>query len=282
MTAVVYARNTIPKHAQLSAADVFIKLLPKETAGIEGTFRGVNLIEGRITREAIAAGRPLRRDQLLGLDESLPALAERIPAGHRALTIVVEGADTGGKRLEEGDRIDIALTVEGTHPDLGELMTRTLMRSVLVVDAAADAPQNRTPKRTTDRDSAITVAVTPDDANRLIVAQRTGTLQATLVSAADAATAEAIKADPVSRRELLGLKEVVPPRKFTIEKWTGNRVQVIEMSNDRIQESREVSSRAAAPVSTPAAHDVGPTIPSGVQVPANVALDQPTTVASTR
>jgi pilus assembly protein CpaB len=282
MTAVVYARNTIPKHAQLSAADVFVKLLPKETAGIEGTFRGVNLIEGRVTREAIAAGRPLRRDQLLGLDESLPDLAERIPAGHRALTIVVEGAQTGGKRLEEGDRIDIALTVEGTHPDLGELMTRTLMRSVLVVDAAADVPQNRRQKQATDRDAAITVAVTPADANRLIVAQRTGTLQATLVSAADVATAEASEAAPVSRRELLGLHEVAPPRKFTIEKWTGNRVQVIEMSDDRIQESRDVTSHAEAPVMAPAVQGVDRAIPSGVNRPANATLDQPSAVASTR
>jgi hypothetical protein len=50
----------------------------------------------------------------------------------------------------------------------------------------------------------------------------------------------------------LGLKEVVPPRKFTIEKWTGSQVRLIEMSDERIRESREVSSGRREVSSTPA------------------------------
>ena len=45
----------------------------------------------------------MREDFLLGLDESLPDLSERIPPGHRAVTVAIQGADTGGKRLAEGD-----------------------------------------------------------------------------------------------------------------------------------------------------------------------------------
>jgi pilus assembly protein CpaB len=284
LTPVVFALHMIPKHTQLTAADVFVRMLPKETAGIDGTFRGANLVEGRITRESIAAGRPLRRDHLLGLDEALPDLADRLPIGHRAVTISVQGADTGGKRLKEGDTIDLALTVEGTHPDLGEVLTRTLMRNVLIVDAAATAPQPRNTTATSrlpDRNSAITVAVTPADANKLIVAQRTGTLHATLVSAADAGADIAAEAEPVTRRQLLGLKEVPPARKFTVEKWTGNRVHILEMSDDRIRESRQVSTiRDEAPVSRPAPSpdDVTPRIPSGIEPPQfPVSFEQTTT-----
>ena len=287
MVPVVFALNVIPKNTRLTSRDVFVQQVPKGTKLPPGVFRGVNLVEGRITKETIAAGRAIREEMLLGLDESLPDLAERLPPGHRAVTIAVQGADTGGKRLTEGDRIDIAMTVEGTHPDLGEVTTRTLMRNVLVVDAAAYQPQvlRGTPQRVSDAlNSLITVAVPPADANKLIVAQRTGTLHATLVSAADAQAEANPPTDwAVNRRQLLGLKEIVPPRKFTVEKWTGSTVRVIEMSDDRIRESREMSAgrrevstspttpaqtpTATTPATTPAPHDLGRDAPSGVREP---------------
>ncbi|HZN35214.1 MAG TPA: Flp pilus assembly protein CpaB [Pirellulaceae bacterium] len=268
---LVFAKNVIPKNTRLTAADLFMGAVPKTEKKPEGMFHGINLVEGRITKETIAPGKIIREQNLLGLDESLPDLSNRLPEGHRAVTIIVQGADTGGKRLGEGDHIDIALTVEGSHPDLGEVMTRTLMHNVLIVDAAASRPLMRGTRRTTDLNgSSITVAVTPVDANKLIVAQRTGILQATLVSAKDNAPIGA-SADPVSRRQLLGLKEIVPPKKYTVEKWSGNSVQILEMSNDRIRESREISAgRREVPVSQPIpapANDQVGRIPTGVKVP---------------
>ena len=237
-------------------------------------YPGINLVVGRITKQTISAGRMLRESMFLGIDEELPELPDRLPAGHRAVTIVVQGADTGGQRLREGDHIDLALTVEGTHPDLGEVLTRTLMQNVLVVDAKAMRPRSNT-RRTTDQldGDSITVAVKPADANKLIVAQRTGTLQATLVSTSDAAGA-APADDTVTRRQLLGLKEVVPPKRFMIEKWSGNSVRVIEMNDDRIRESREVGAQHApvTKASEKAAEEVTQqqplNPPSGVRVPA--------------
>jgi pilus assembly protein CpaB len=269
MVQVVFARNVIAKHTRLTAGDVFVASVPKGSKLLPGTFRGINLVEGRVTKDTIAAGKVLREEHLMGLDESLPDLAERIPAGHRAVTIVIQGTDTGGKRLAEGDHIDIAMTVEGSHPDLGEVMTRTLMRNVLIVDAAAGRPVVRTNRRGIEQlSSTITVAVTPADANKLIVAQRSGTLQATLVSALDAAAPAGD--DAVSRRQLLGLKQIVPPRKFTIEKWSGSDVRVIEMSDERIQESRNApGSKSESPVArpAPAPGDVSRNLDSGVLVP---------------
>ena len=284
MVPVVYALNVIPKNTRLTARDVFVSQVPKGTKLPEGVFRGVNLIEGRITKTTIAPGKMIRHDMLLGLDESLPDLADRLPPGHRAVTIMVQGADTGGKRLAEGDYIDIAMTVEGTHPDLGELTTRTLMRKVLIVDAANSQPLVRGSRKTKEPTSSmITVAVPPGEANKLIVAQRTGDLQATLVSAADMST-EGINADDaINRRQLLGLKEIVPPKKYTVEKWTGTEMKVYEMSDDRVKESRDVSgARRQIPVkqTAPAAGDLGLDFPSGVKVSEAefVAAEQPLAV----
>lgn len=271
---IVYAKNVVPKHTRLSSADLFLGPIPADAKRPEGSFAGLNLIVGRITKETIGPGKIVRETHLLGMDDGLPDLSERLPAGHRAVTIVVQGAETGGKRLVEGDHVDIAMTVEGTHPDLGEVLTRTLMKNVLVVDSIASRPiQRGTTRRTSDLDgSSLTVAVPPADANKLIVAQRTGVLQVTLVSAQDAAAPSAD--DAVSRRQLLGLKEIVPPKRYTVEKWSGNTVKIFEMSDDRIRESRDVSNgrRDVVPVAAPAATPPSAEAarldaPSGVKVP---------------
>jgi pilus assembly protein CpaB len=266
MVPVVFTLNVIPKHTRLTSRDVFLGQVPKGTKLPPGAFRGINLVEGRITKEAVAPGKALHDGLLLGIDESLPDLAERLPAGHRAVTITVQGADTGGKRLAEGDHIDITITVEGTHPDLGEVTTRTLMKNVLIVDASATGPTVRNSRRPSDPSSSlITVAVPPADANKLIVAQRTGTLQATLVSAADIDASLPEEDHAVNRRQLLGLREI--PKRFTVEKWIGTEVKILEMSDDRVRESREVSAaRRNIPVTTPKA-EAGHDDLSGVKEP---------------
>jgi pilus assembly protein CpaB len=265
---VVYAIANIPKHSRVRASDLATAKVEKDSPLAKGTYKFRNSPEGRIAIESIRVGQVIKPELLLGIGEGLPDLADRLPEGHRAVTITVEGADTGGKRLEEGDYIDIALTVEGTHPDLGELLTRTLMHRVLVVDAKAGEPVNQSARRGAEsrNESIVTVAVPPADANRLIVAERTGTLHATLVSAKEVVVPAAD--DAISRRELLGLAEVTPPKRFVVEKWTGSRMQLIEMTNDRVQESRAASGPAAEkaePVSEPNKNALN--LPSGVKRP---------------
>ena len=250
---VVFAKNNLPKHARITADDLFVALVGKETKAAKDTFRNLESAEGRITTQTIRSGQAIRDEYLLGIGEGLPDLAERLPSGHRAVTIHVQGAQASGKRFDDGDYVDLAIIVEGTHPDLGEVMTRTLLRNVLVMDTGNDRSPVRRAARPTDPAAAtITVAVPPADANKLIVAERTGTLVATLVSSKDIEAGVSLPdSDAITRRQLLGLKELPPPppppapppapKKFTVEKWSGSSVRLIEMSDDRIRESREVS-----------------------------------------
>lgn len=266
---VVFASINIPKHTRISATEVHVAYVGKEAKAAKGTFRASPMAEGRITNMPIKAGQAIRDEYLMGIGEGLPDLAERIPTGLRAVTIQVQGADTGGKKLAEGDHVDLAMAVEGTHPDLGEVLTRTLLRNVLVVDSDAGKPLVRRTPRPVETHTQITVAVAPADANKLIVAERTGTLVATLVSAQDIEAAPPAMDDVITRRQLLGLKEIPQPKRFTIEKWTGGSVRVIEMSDDRIRESREVeANQRLKPVIAPPADDTKTTaIPSGVSLP---------------
>ena len=238
---VFYTANTA-KNTRLSAEDVFIVNVPKGSKAAEGdSIRMLNRALGRITKTTLKSGMAVREKDLLEFGETLPDLSDRLPEGHRAITIDVTGATTGGKRLTEGDRIDITLTVEGTHPDLGEVTTKTLLKDVLIMEAIMDRPLQRGSRRSTGIiTEGLTVAVTPEDANKLVVAERTGTLGAVLRSTKDAGNIDT-DAKAVNRRELLGLKPLPAPKPqkhFRIEHYSGGKVSVQEFDGNKVRESR--------------------------------------------
>ncbi|QDU31032.1 hypothetical protein ETAA8_61850 [Anatilimnocola aggregata] len=259
---VVFAKANITKNSRILAGDLYTTFVPRTAKAATGTVPDVSQIEGRISKVTIKAGQAIRDEYLLGIGEGLPNLAERLPPGMRAVTVSVQDPEAGGKRLAEGDHVDISLTVEGTHPDLGEVTTRTLMRNVLVVDAIASRPTIRGVRRSQDQmESNLTFAVSPADANKLIVAQRTGTLKVNLVAAADLQQPPLDANDSITRRQLLGLADipppvqVVPPRKYTVEKWSGGSMRVLEMSGDRVRDVRDVNTNTKAVEPPPAAAD---------------------------
>lgn len=281
---VVFASVNIPKNTRITEDDVFVSFVPRDAKAAQGTLTSTPVAVGRITKQTIKAGQAMRDEYLLGIGETLPDLAERLPEGMRAVTIDVVGSETGGKRLEEGDHVDISLTVEGTHPDLGEVTTKTLLQDVLVVDALESRPRQRGTRRTPTPmvTEGLTVAVSPEDANKLIVAQRTGTLSVALRSAKDVAKADDTQ-HVINRRELLGLREIPAPKpvkRFTIEKYSGGKLQVLEFDGERIRESRQGPSGKrfqdedeTQTIAAPKSGEKSVLVPSGVIEPSVVSFE---------
>jgi pilus assembly protein CpaB len=241
---VIIAARNLPANTRLSSEDLIGQLVPRDSKAAQmNSVNSIPYAAGRILREPMKAGQIVSEEKLLNVGEGLPELSERLPAGYRAVTIAAEGIEAGGEVLKEGDLVDISLTVEGSHPDLGEVSTRTLLRGVMVVDAMPQEQNLRgSSKRIVPTGGNLTVAVKPADANKLIVAQRSGTLAVTVVSAADAAAPAADEMDSITRRQLLGLKELPPPpKKFVAEKWSGGTMRTIEMSEDRVLESQNAT-----------------------------------------
>jgi pilus assembly protein CpaB len=236
--------------------DTAVVYVKRDSVPAKSGLRERGIVTGRITTKAIKAGQLLLEADMLGIGEGLPSLAERLPAGHRAMTVLIDRSPTGSEKIEEGSFVDIAMTVEGDHPDLGGVATRTLLRRVMVVDPHAGPSEsgNRNLRVIAEHQpntSYVTVAVSPADANKLINAERAGKLSMTLCSQEDEVAAE--PADSITKRELLGLRElpappvaafpVPPPKPFVAERWSGGKLSIVEISHDRVRESREVSAR---------------------------------------
>ena len=245
----VIARRNVPINTVVQTEDLQLIRVPISKKPEDDAMRRAELAVGRVAKETIKAGWIMKEKYLLDIGQGLPGVAERLPAGQRALAIEVAHVTSNGE-IEQGSFVDIALSVEGDHPDLGELATRTLVRSVKVMDVAR--PDRR--RGAQQGSLAMTVAVSPLDANRLITAEKTGVLTVTLCSVQDGEKPLVEgDADSITRKELLGLRDIppppappappVPPQPFRVEQWRGIQRDVLELapSDEGREEVRSVT-----------------------------------------
>jgi pilus assembly protein CpaB len=284
MPLVVAARN-LTENSVVRRGDVRVVQIPLARKK-EGGLLMPQVAEGRILKQSLKAGSPVLEQHLHAVGETLPGLESRIPIGMRAMPINVDEQSVVAKMVSIGSHVDVAMTVEGTHPDLGELTTKTLLHNVEVI--AVEKPSTNRRGIATNQKSTITVAVTPADANMLIVAEGTGKLDLTLCSPADGETIPVSiggEDHKTNRRELLGLAPIppapAPPKPFVIEKWEGGNLKTVVISQDRMEEavrattaSKKFGNGQAVPVNTAPSGVKGSTVnataPVAQELPANV------------
>jgi len=191
----------------------------------------------RLVRDTIMAGQPLFEKDLYGVGE-VPMLADQLPPGYRAVTLQVDANSALNGMIQPEAFVDVILTVKGDHPDLGGLATLTLLRRVKVL-ATSQARFRRSEDRPGELQN-ITVSVLPRQANKLILAQRYGTLSVTLRSSQEDELAEAEdNYDLVNTNELFGLPLIPQPEPTgkTAQIWRGGRMQEITFFESEIAES---------------------------------------------
>ncbi|MFD2855867.1 Flp pilus assembly protein CpaB [Seohaeicola zhoushanensis] len=148
--------------------------------------------EPRRARRAINQGEPLNAAMVSDFGEKV-TIVQSLAAGHRAMSIKVN-AETGvAGFVTPGDRVDILLT-QGRNESL---KTVTILQNtrVIGIDQTADVKVDSPEVART-----VTVEVTPEEGQRLALAQSAGTLSLTL------RTLEASNDTPL---ESIGLKDVL-------------------------------------------------------------------------
>ena len=156
--------------------------------------------EGEALRVPMASGEPLFAAAVAPRDRGL---SSRIPPGTRAMTVVVDEVNSVSGMLRPGDRIDLMFSVRprpGAGLPVGEVAT-PLMSNLLVL-ATGTRTQVDAPQHPGGRFGAITVEVTPEQAQRLILAQRSGRITALLRHPDDHTPAAR---DALDLDELLGI-----------------------------------------------------------------------------
>ncbi len=259
---VVVPALNLPKYSRLRPQDVETVRMPPEQVP-EGAVTALNRALYRTTRDTVLAGEPITEELLYGVGET-PKLADQLPPGYRAYTVSANSnAALGGLLLPES-RVDISLTVNDDHPDLGGIATTTILRNVRVLATSQRRFEGEERLDPTVRN--VTLAVTQAEANKLILAQRHGTLSFTLRSGheADVAATENLRdfandADVVNLRNLLGLKDAVKKSPVQVQVWKGTRVSAVTFNEEGPPEfasPAEVTETNPARPIVPASHGV--------------------------
>jgi pilus assembly protein CpaB len=144
-------------------------------------------LAGTVVRDAVSAGQPLTKGQLVKPGER-GFLAAALSPGMRAITIQTSSKGGVAGFVFPGDRVDLVLTLEIRDPEgESELRTsETIVRNlrVLATDQRT-VPEDANGKREVKIFELVTVEVTPRIAEKIAVASAAGNLSFSLRSLAD-------------------------------------------------------------------------------------------------
>lgn len=131
--------------------------------------------------QPMRSGEPLLAGAIVGAERG--SFSSRIRQGIRAMSILVDEVNSVSGMLQPGDRIDLVFSVRPPSPagqPPGQEVTTTLMQDLAVLATGRQVRPGAEDGAGARHFTAITVEVTPAQAQQLIVAQRTGKLTAML------------------------------------------------------------------------------------------------------
>lgn len=167
--------------------------------------------------QPMRSGEPLLAGAIVGGEAS--TFSTRIRAGIRAMSVLVDEVNSVSGMLQPGDRIDLLFTVRppaapGMPP--AQEVTSTLMQDLAVLATGRQIRADRGDSAGMRHFTAITVEVSPTQAQELIVAQRSGKLTAMLRNPDDR---QPLRPRAMDLNALLGIE--APPRAVAVPKPIG-------------------------------------------------------------
>ena len=176
---VVAAANDLTPGITLAAKDVQLIEWPKDVA-LAGSFSKVEEVIGKPLIYSLGAKEPiLKRD--LGAEGSGIGLAGRIPPGMRATAVRSNEIVGVAGFLYPGSRVDVLATYN--PPGSTGPITQTVLQDVEVLTAGQTVEPD--PQGKPQTVNVVTLLVSPEDSQRLLLTSGQGTIQFVLRSGID-------------------------------------------------------------------------------------------------
>jgi len=215
-TTVMVAARDMWQGITIEAGDLAMIELPPEYVP-ESVLRQPEQAVGRVPRERILSQEFIREERLADPEAGV-GLNAIIPRGMRAISINISDGSAVSGFLNPGNYVDVLVTIEGDENREAE--TNTLLQAVTVL-AVNNRLGNSTSESTGDRSKAsVTVAVTPDLAEKLTHAVAQGTVTMTLRNDIDVTHVETHGAFASS---LLG--GASDDKRITVKQWNARRAE---------------------------------------------------------
>jgi pilus assembly protein CpaB len=194
---VVVAKVDIPAGTKVVAEQLETVQLP-HNALPNGVFESPAKLVGRVAIVQIAAREPVT-DYKLAAEGSAGGLSAVIPEGYRAMTVKVDDVVGVSGFIMPGALVDVVVVISPTDTQQNPISKIVLQNiKVLANGQNIDRPKN---DREPESVKAVTLQVTPDQAEKLALASTEGKLQLVMRNSADQ---DDEKTQGVDKRTLLG------------------------------------------------------------------------------
>jgi pilus assembly protein CpaB len=205
--AVVVASRDIPEGAPIDRIALTTAQWPVQTIPV-GAFSTPDSVVGRIALVTVFNGEVIVPGRLAPVGTG-PGLEIKIPAGQRAMAVRINDVAGISGLLQPNSRVDVLVTIHESNSD--KQVAKLFMSNMLVLSVGTAVQRDETGKPINA--TTVTLAVTPEEAERLAIAMNTGAIQLVLRGYGDpdsVRTKGATSGDVLS--QLKGTSVVVPQK----------------------------------------------------------------------
>ena len=205
MHKVAVAKVAIPLGTKIIPEQITVAQLPKESTP-DGTFDSPEKLAGRVAVVNFAAREPITETKLAA-EGTMAGLSAVIPEGYRAMTVKVDDAAGISGFIMPGSLVDVVVTIDpregsGHQDPVSKIVLQNI--KVLANGQNIDKPEN---EREANSVKAVTLQVTPEQAEKLALAATEGKLQLVMRNQIDQGDEQT---PGVNKRNLLGGDTAAP------------------------------------------------------------------------
>ncbi len=216
---VVAARVALQPGTSIAAENLTEIDWPRNVA-LDGLIDKKEEVAGHVLGYPVAANEPvLRRD--LAASASL-GLAAKIPDGMRASAVKTNEVMNLAGFIFPGSRVDVLMTVRGENNDASTTTARTVLQNIQVLSTGTKIDPDPTGKP--ENVTVVTLLVTPEQSQKLALAQSQGTIQFVLRNGGDSANPETPVVDLAA---LTGGQKTPPPSPQPLQPTPPKRVAAV-------------------------------------------------------
>ena len=176
---VVVAVTKLPTGTRLAAKDLKLVAWPASSP-VPGAFEKIEAVVDRGLVAGLVENEPVTEPKLAPL-EAGAGLPPSIPPGMRAMSVKVDEVVGVAGFVVPGTRVDLVVTVKGRGNSADEKpMSRVAISNVLVLTAGTRYDQEQGLKGEPQPATVVTLAVTPEDAERIALAASEGKISLAL------------------------------------------------------------------------------------------------------
>ena len=180
---VAVAQVDIPVGGRISTSMVMLAEWPSNSMP-EGAFHDIKLLDGRVTRTGLQRGEPVTESRLAA-QGTRGGLSAVVAAGKRAMTVRVNDVVGVAGFALPGSFVDVMVNMQtdpGQHAEKTRSVSKIVLERILVLAVGQEADRDNTKPNVVN---AVTLELTPEQAEKLDLARSVGTLSLVLRNETD-------------------------------------------------------------------------------------------------